>query len=189
MAQVKIVTLDNLSTFWKGADGKGGVREEIANAKADVATDLQEHILDFNQAVGRIGTVESKITGLQTSDSQLNNQINQVRQKVDALGSVLTFQGVLSSQGDLSKLDEPKIGDVYHIQNTGAEFVYAGMGNGGWIELGTVVDLSGYYSKTEADQKFQLKGIYVTAAQLKDYVLTADLKPLTNAEIDALFAL
>ena len=52
----------------------------------------------------------------------------------------------------LEAIENPAYGDVYQVTNAGtgksnAEFVYvenAGSGSAGWVELGTVVDLSGY---------------------------------------------
>lgn len=69
-----------------------------------------------------------------------------------ALSSALEFKGVVADMAALAAIVDPSYGDVYQVTNAGtgksnAEFVYVeddGSGSAGWVELGTVVDLSGY---------------------------------------------
>ena len=68
--------------------------------------------------------------------------------KVD-LGAAFEFKGVVADMTALQAITGQKAGDVYQVTNAGtgksnAEFVWVDGTPGSWMELGTVVDLSGY---------------------------------------------
>lgn len=111
----------------------------------------------------------------------------QVDNKIQALGAVLSFKGVVANVNALPN-ESNKQGDVYHITADSSEYVWDGAQ---WEELGTAVDLSGYYDKASADAKFATPA-NVTAGvnQAKAYTDTqlADITAITTAEINALFA-
>ena len=70
-----------------------------------------------------------------------------VQAAIGAIPSAFHFKGVVATVTALSDIVSPAEGDVYQVTATGGEYVYVLQGDpavGSWIELGTVVDLSGY---------------------------------------------
>ena len=86
---------------------------------------------------------------MQTENSDLVASTAFVQAAIEALkeyiGSPLHFKGVVETEEDLHNIENPSIGDVYQVTHSqsgsNAEFVYT---ENGWIELGTIIDLSGY---------------------------------------------
>lgn len=60
------------------------------------------------------------------------------------LGTLFTYKGVKDSFKQLQNILDPKNGDVYQVGNS--EYVWNGIE---WIEFGTPIDLSNYYTKDE----------------------------------------
>lgn len=75
-------------------------------------------------------------------------------------GSVANF-AALPTTGNLE-------GHVYNLLDTGDNYVWVlnlnNTGNAGWDKLSGTVDLTNYWTKTESDNKYQLKGTYLTDA-------------------------
>lgn len=70
--------------------------------------------------------------------------------KKSDLSAVFKFKGTVESESKLPS--SATVGDVYHVTNTGSEYVYT---EDGWEELGVTVSLDGY--ATNADVTNQLK--------------------------------
>lgn len=73
--------------------------------------------------------------------------------EVDAkVSSLFRLMGEVETEEDLDSVLSPKSGDVYLVEADGSEYVYTA--NGNWEKFGTVIDLSGYYTKTQIDAGF-----------------------------------
>lgn len=67
------------------------------------------------------------------------------------------WQGVKSTTSEIKSITSAKKGDVWHSNGDGSEWVctqdITAANADAWTELGTPIDLSGYYTKTEVDKK------------------------------------
>lgn len=70
---------------------------------------------------------------------------------------LLNWQGVKDNTDEIKSITSAKKGDVWHSNGDGSEWVctqdITTANADAWIELGTPVNLSGYYTKTEVDRK------------------------------------
>ena len=98
-------------------------------------------------------TAPTAASGTNTTQIATTAFVNDACDNVKAsLAAAFEFKGVVADMAALEAIVNPAYGDVYQVTNAGtgksnAEFVYvenAGSGSAGWVELGTVVDLSGY---------------------------------------------
>lgn len=68
--------------------------------------------------------------------------------KKSELAAVFTYKGSVEEYSDLANVSNPKVGDVWHVEETNSEYVYVedpnNQGQYIWEELGSAVDLSGY---------------------------------------------
>lgn len=68
--------------------------------------------------------------------------------KKSELAAVFTYKGSVAEYSDLSNVSNPKVGDVWHVEETNSEYVYVedpdNQGQYIWEELGSAVDLSDY---------------------------------------------
>lgn len=81
--------------------------------------------------------------------------------EVDAkVSSVYKIKGSVATVSALPPTGNT-LGDVYNVTATGANYVWVGGSGGdlgnGWDSLGGTVDLTGYYTKTEANNAFEPK--------------------------------
>lgn len=70
---------------------------------------------------------------------------------------LLNWRGVKETTDEIKAIALAKKGDVWHSNEDGSEWVctedISTVNDSAWTELGTPIDLSGYYTKTEVDQK------------------------------------
>lgn len=70
---------------------------------------------------------------------------------------LLNWRGVKSTTSEIKAITSAKKGDVWHSNGDGSEWVctqdITTANADAWTELGTPIDLSGYYTKTEVDNK------------------------------------
>lgn len=71
-------------------------------------------------------------------------------QRLDNLGSVMTYKGSVATYADLPATGN-EIGDTWNVIDTGQNYSWTGST---WDQLGTVIDLSNYYTKAQADLQF-----------------------------------
>lgn len=75
----------------------------------------------------------------------------------DKIVGLLNWQGVKDTTDEIKAIAPAKKGDVYHSNEDGSEWVctedISTVNNSAWTELGTPIDLSGYYTKNEVDKK------------------------------------
>lgn len=69
------------------------------------------------------------------------------------VASVYKYKGTVATEAELPNSDQV-VGDVYHVTEKSKEFVWDGKK---WEELGGIVDLSGYYTRTETDGAIDTK--------------------------------
>lgn len=75
----------------------------------------------------------------------------------DKIVGLLNWQGVKDTTDEIKAIAPAKKGDVWHSNEDGSEWVCTEdiftVNDSAWTELGTPIDLSGYYTKTEVDKK------------------------------------
>ena len=75
----------------------------------------------------------------------------------DKIVGLLNWQGVKDTTIEIKEIALAKKGDVWHSNEDGSEWVctedISTVNDSAWTELGTPIDLSGYYTKTEVDKK------------------------------------
>ena len=114
----------------------------------------------------------------ESGDAQILNKPTiiteeQVDQKINAaIGSVYKVKGSVSNYNALPTKDV-SIGDVYNLEDTGANYV-ATSTTPDWDKLSETVDLNGYLTKTDAASTYQPKGNYLTSVP-EEYVTETEL--------------
>lgn len=83
---------------------------------------------------------------------------NTLEKKInDKVAGLLHWQGVKSTTSEIKAITSAKKGDVWHSNGDGSEWVctqdITAANANAWTELGTPINLSGYYTKTEVDKK------------------------------------
>lgn len=83
---------------------------------------------------------------------------NTLEKKInDKVAGLLHWQGVKSTTSEIKAITSAKKGDVWHSNGDGSEWVctqdITTANADAWTELGTPIDLSGYYTKAEVDGK------------------------------------
>lgn len=75
----------------------------------------------------------------------------------DKIAGLLNWRGVKDTTDEIKAITSAKKGDVWHSNGDGSEWVctqdITAANADAWTELGTPVNLSGYYTKTEVDKK------------------------------------
>ena len=114
----------------------------------------------------------------ESGDAQILNKPTiiteeQVDQKINAaIGSVYRVKGSVANYNSLPT-EDVSIGDVYNLEDTGANYV-ATSTTPEWDKLSETVDLSGYLTKTDAASTYQPKGNYLTSVP-EEYVTETEL--------------
>lgn len=211
----------------KSALGKMSLKDEIAetdlasalatkiNGKADQATTYTKTEVD-NALALKAPLASPALTGTPTApkankgdDSTAIATTSFVKEACDdiaaALAGAFNFKGIVANLTELEAIEDPANGDVYQVTNPGtgktnAEYVYNE--DSGWIELGTVIDLSGYAplaspsfsgtptapTATKGTNSTQIATTGYVQTELADYVKTSDLVAITAAEVTAMWA-
>ena len=75
----------------------------------------------------------------------------------DKIVGLLNWQGVKDTTDEIKAIASAKKGDVWHSNEDGSEWVctedISTVNDSAWTELGTPIDLGGYYTKNEVDKK------------------------------------
>ena len=114
----------------------------------------------------------------ESGDAQILNKPTiiteeQVDQKINAaIGSVYRVKGSVANYNSLPT-EDVSIGDVYNLEDTGANYV-ATSSTPDWDKLSETVDLNGYLTKTDAASTYQPKGNYLTSVP-EEYVTETEL--------------
>lgn len=81
----------------------------------------------------------------------------------DKIVGLLNWQGVKDTTDEIKDIALAKKGDVWHSNEDGSEWVCTEYiftaDHSVWEELGTPIDLSGYYTKNEVDKKVRIEAL------------------------------
>ena len=81
----------------------------------------------------------------------------------DKIVGLLNWQGVMGTTDEIKDIALAKKGDVWHSNEDGSEWVctedISTADHSVWEELGTSIDLSGYYTKNEVDKKVKVDAL------------------------------
>lgn len=224
---IKVDDTDLTITDKKIALGKMALKDEIAKAdlssalsteisgKADQTTTYTKTQVDDALAL-KAPLASPTFTGTpaapKATKGDNSTQIattSFVKEAVDdiaaSLAGAFNFKGIVATLTDLEAITNPSNGDVYQVTNPGtgktnAEYVYDATNS--WIELGTVIDLSGYAplaspsltgtptapTATKGTNTTQIATTAYVQTELADYVKSADLVAITAAEVTTLWA-
>ena len=125
-------------------------KANLANGK--VPANELPIVTSFN-APGDITIPSSRLVNenIQAVKSNLETEIN------NKVVGLLHWQGVKSTTSEIKAITSAKKGDVWHSNGDGSEWVctqdITAANADAWTELGTPINLSGYYTKTEVDKK------------------------------------
>ena len=94
------------------------------------------------------------------------------------ISSVYRIKGSKANFNEINNLTTKEKGDVYNAQDTGMNYVWTG---DEWDALGSTIDLTNYYTKTKADDKFveKINGKTLTSNDFTNE-LKAKLEGISN---------
>lgn len=91
---------------------------------------------------------KENISSVQENVTNLDSTIIEINKK---FGGVYTVKGSIEDYETLMDLENMKIGDVYNLLSTGANYVYT---DSGWDKLSETIDLSIYLKAQDAESKY-----------------------------------
>lgn len=98
----------------------------------------------------------------------------------DKIVGLLNWQGVKDTTDEIKDIALAKKGDVWHSNEDGSEWVCTEdiftADHSVWEELGTPIDLSGYYTKNEVDKKVKPLADSINSGTLRDLYISAGAK-------------
>lgn len=164
-------SLEALGTRVTTVEGKVTTLEGKVKTLEDKMATIEE-----NAEVNIIETVKVNGTALEPDSSRaVNIDLSAYALKSD-LTAVLEWKGTVPTYNDLP--GDAKKGDVYHVEAKSAEYAFDGTE---WQELGSIVDLSDYYKKSEIDTK--VKAINDTLATKVDKLTASSTRAGTYTKV------
>ena len=158
------VLYDVTGTHTDGSITQKVITEEL-NKKVDKVdgkglstNDFTNELKDKLNAVNENGEA-NVLNGVKTADG---NELTIADKKVTLpnfalksdIASVYKVKGSKANKTELDDIVDKEVGDVYNLADTGVNYVWTGTE---WDSLSGNVDLTGYYTKTQADDKFVIK--------------------------------
>ena len=142
----KVIT-EELNKKVDKVDGKGLSTNDFTN-----------ELKDKLNAVNENGEA-NVLNGIKTADG---NELTITDKKITLpnfalksdISSVYKVKGSKANKTELDDIVDKEVGDVYNLTDTGVNYVWTGTE---WDSLSGNVDLTGYYTKTQADDKFVVK--------------------------------
>lgn len=121
------------------------VNGKVSANELPIVTSLKQ---DDYTTIPSAKLVDEALTAVgNTLEEKINNKVV----------GLLNWQGVKSTTSEIKAITSAKKGDVWHSNGDGSEWVctqdITTANADAWTELGTPVNLSGYYTKTEVDKK------------------------------------
>ena len=118
---------------------------KVSSEELPIVTSLKQ---DDYTTIPSAKLVDEALTAVgNTLEEKINNKVV----------GLLNWQGVKSTTSEIKAIASAKKGDVWHSNGDGSEWVctqdITTANADAWTELGTPVNLSGYYTKTEVDNK------------------------------------
>lgn len=100
-----------------------------------------------------------------------------LQQEIDSkVASVFRFKGAKENLGEVKSIENPAVGDVWHTNDDGKEYVYTGTE---WELLGFTIDLSAYATTEAVTKAINDKFAEVTKS-LEDYYTKAQINEKVN---------
>lgn len=100
-----------------------------------------------------------------------------LQQEIDSkVSSVFRFKGAKENLGEVKSIENPAVGDVWHTNDDGKEYVYTGTE---WELLGFTIDLSAYATTEAVTKAINDKFAEVTKS-LEDYYTKAQINEKIN---------
>lgn len=140
---IGVITISDITSA-KDADvpNVGAVKTYVA---AQVAAGVANKV---DKVAGKQLSTEDYTTAEKTKLATYPENYSTVTALIDSkVASVYKYKGTVENQAALPQADQV-VGDVYHVTEGAKEFVWDGTK---WEELGGIVDLSDYYTKTQVD--------------------------------------
>ena len=131
----------------------------VAQHTADISTLQTALKKKANLVLGKVSVNELPVaTSLGNPDNSTIPSTFAVSKAInDKIVGLLNWQGVKDTTDEIKAIASAKKGDVWHSNGDGSEWVctqdITTANADAWTELGTPVNLSGYYTKTEVDKK------------------------------------
>lgn len=118
---------------------------KVSSEELPIVTSLTQ---DDYTTIPSAKLVDEALTAVgNTLEEKINNKV----------AGLLHWQGVKSTTSEIKAIASAKKGDVWHSNGDGSEWVCTKdidtADASAWTELGTPINLSGYYTKTEVDKK------------------------------------
>lgn len=118
---------------------------KVSSEELPIVTSLKQ---DDYTTIPSAKLVDEALTAVgNTLEEKINNKV----------AGLLHWQGVKSTTSEIKAIASAKKGDVWHSNGDGSEWVCTKdidtADASAWTELGTPINLSGYYTKTEVDKK------------------------------------
>ena len=168
------------------------LNDNITAAELISALDASSKIVNVIETVKVKNNGDADFSALQVSNKTVQIDLSGYAKTSD-ISSVLKFKGTVDYVKDLPETETVKEGDVYHVRYSGSEGTsglnaeYVRIGSR-WELLGPVVDLSNYYTKSEADSAISTAvGNAKTAIETDYKAADTALKTALQGNIDALY--
>lgn len=111
-------------------------------------------------------------TASEDATKKVNEAKTELQRQIDTkIASVFRFKGAKENLDEVKAVESPVVGDVYHTNDDGKEYVYTGTE---WELLGFTIDLSPYATKKEVTKQINDKA---------DEIL-GSIDAYTKAEVD-----
>ena len=153
----------------KQAAGDYATKTDLQNAIKDFITDVPEEFITETELAAKnyitIGDVEAKnyttmaeveakqyLTAADVADKANKDDVYTKTEIDGKLAGAFHYKGNVAAVADLPETAE--IGDVYNVEADGSNYAFNGEQ---WDKLSETLDLSVFYTKTEADAKFATK--------------------------------
>ena len=124
--------------------------EELGGIRIGKGLDIDEHGIvstvvnpDITMKWTQITNTPSTLAGYGITDAATKAELEEV---IEEISHAFEYKGSVETYADLEAIEDPKIGDVWNVIETGKNYAWSGTE---WDDLGGVVDLSNYWSKDE----------------------------------------
>ena len=113
---------------------------------------------------------KENISSAEANIQRLDNTIVEINQK---FGGVYTVKGSIEDYETLMELENMKVGDVYNLLSTGANYVWTGTE---WDKLSETINLSIYLKLTDAEST------YAKITDLNDLIASVEISESRGTE-------
>lgn len=104
----------------------------------------------------------------------------------DKIVGLLNWRGVKDTTDEIKAIAPAKKGDVYHSNEDGSEWVctedISTVNDSAWTELGTPIDLSGYYTKTDIGNMITTDITGRWSEDNSNFIISARIKDLASGD-------